>query len=165
MHSKRKRILGMTQGQIIILGILSILLVWSIVTLIDLTSSTEKPSPSNTLPRNTPSLSNPTSIPTLRPNNAVQLRDPDAYHISGDGWFGCNDREYFDKLVEYMVEDDQVFKQVLIDGIFYGECTLFDNGEQVYLNKTVLFSGLVKIRRQGETQELWTFMEAIESNH
>ena len=64
-----------------------------------------------------------------------------------------------------MVEDDQVFKQVLIDGIFYGECTLFDNGEQVYLNKTVLFSGLVKIRRQGETQELWTFMEAIESNH
>jgi hypothetical protein len=121
-------------------------------------------------PYNTTKTIPPTKIPTLRPTIApsikpIQSKDPDAYHISGDSWFGCSDREYFHQLVEYIVDqDDQALEQALTDGILYGECTLFSNGEQVYLKETAIFSGLVKIRRQGETQEFWTFAEAVESN-
>ncbi len=84
------------------------------------------------------------------------------YKISGSH-FGCSDRDYFEKLVDYAVADDvQAFQQALVAGIYVGDCTLFDDGETVYLMDTAIFSGLVKIRRQGDIQEFWTNSEAIE---
>jgi len=42
-----------------------------------------------------------------------------------------------------------------------GTRTLFQNGETVYLTDTGIFSGVVKVRKRGETTEYWTNMEAI----
>jgi hypothetical protein len=38
---------------------------------------------------------------------------------------------------------------------------MFKNGEVVYIADTAIFSGGVKVRRKGETQEYWTNLEAI----
>lgn len=85
-----------------------------------------------------------------------------AHRISGDGWFGCSDRDYFDKLIGYVVDKDtEAFRKALSDGVLVGNCSVFENGESVYLIDTAILSGLVKIRRQGETQEFWTNIEAV----
>jgi hypothetical protein len=82
--------------------------------------------------------------------------------VSGDGWFGCSDRDYFEQIIRYAVDQDtEAFTEAIADGILAGNCTLFENGEPVYLIDTAILSGLVKIRRQGETQEFWTNIEAV----
>jgi len=83
--------------------------------------------------------------------------------ISGDHRFGCSDREYFDKLIGYAVQkDNDAFSQGLASGILAGSCTMFKAGESVYLTDTAILSGLVEVRRKGETQEYWTNLEAVE---
>ena len=82
--------------------------------------------------------------------------------ISGDNWFGSTDRNYFDKLVEYAVQkDNEAFKKALSAGILMGTCTTFKNGEVVFIADTAILSGLVKVRRKGETREYWTNIEAV----
>jgi tetratricopeptide (TPR) repeat protein len=82
--------------------------------------------------------------------------------ISGDNWFGCTNRDYFNKLVGYSVQrDEAAFTNALIAGLHNGTCTMFKNGEVVYIADTAIFSGGVKVRRKGETQEYWTNLEAI----
>ena len=106
-----------------------------------------------------------TSTPTAPSNTSIEPRNPDAYHITGNNWYGCNSKEYFKKLVGYSADNDrQAFEDALIEGMLYGDCTIFDYNEQVFLLKSELFSGMVKIRRQGETQEYWTYMEAVDAN-
>jgi len=83
--------------------------------------------------------------------------------ISGSQWFGCSDREYFEKLIGYAVDkDNEAFKRALAAGVVADNCTLFKNGEAVYTVDTAVFSGLVKVRRKGETQEYWTNLEAVD---
>jgi len=83
--------------------------------------------------------------------------------IKDDHRFGCSDREYFEKLISYAVQkDNQAFSQGLAAGILAGSCTMFTAGEQVYITDTAIFSGLVEVRRKGETQEYWTNLEAVE---
>jgi len=82
--------------------------------------------------------------------------------ISGDNWFGCIDRKHFEKLVDYAVQkDEQAFRRALAAGILAGTCTMFKDGEAVYITDTAIFSGLVKVRRKGELQEFWTNIEAV----
>ena len=82
--------------------------------------------------------------------------------ISGDNWYACTDRDYFEKLVRYAVQkDNQAFAKALTTGLLVGTCTAFKNGEVVYIADTAIFSGLVKVRRKGETQEYWTNIEAV----
>ena len=82
--------------------------------------------------------------------------------IAGDHRFGCSDRDYFDKLVGYAVQkDNDAFSQGLAAGILAGTCTMFKVGESVYITDTAIFSGLVEVRRKGETQEYWTNLEAV----
>ena len=38
---------------------------------------------------------------------------------------------------------------------------MFTNGEVVYIADTAIFSGLVKVRRRGDTNEYWTNLEAV----
>ena len=83
-------------------------------------------------------------------------------HISGSSWYGCIDRRYFKKLTEYAVDrDEEAFKTALTAGLLSGACTLFRDGEIVYITDTAVLSGLVKVRRKGETEEYWTNIEAI----
>lgn len=128
---------------------------------------TSIPNTPNVVPKST-TRPNPTSTPITQPNSSIPPRDADMYTISyeSSSWFGCSDREYFSQIVKYIVDEDkQAAEQALNVGIYYGECTIFGSGEQVYLTGTAIFSGLVKIRRKGETQEFWTYAEAVVSNH
>jgi hypothetical protein len=83
-------------------------------------------------------------------------------HISGGDWFGCTDRDYFEKIARYAAQKDQTaFEKALTAGIAAGICTLFSDGETVYVADTAILSGLVKVRRPGEVVEYWTNLEAI----
>ena len=73
------------------------------------------------------------------------------------------DRDEFGRLVNYAVQNDQeALSQALTRAVYNGTCTLFQNGETVYLTDTGIFSGVAKVRKRGETTEYWTNMEAIQ---
>ena len=75
---------------------------------------------------------------------------------------GCKSREYFEKLFRYVADGDkEAAKKAYMAGLLSGECTSFKKGEQVFTTDTAIFSGLVKLRRKGETVEYWTNFEAI----
>jgi hypothetical protein len=83
--------------------------------------------------------------------------------ISGDNLFGCTDREYFEKIMNYAVQKDtEAVKQGLMTGISLRKCTAFKSGEEVFLVDTATFPGLIKVRRKGEVVEYWTNVEATE---
>ena len=83
--------------------------------------------------------------------------------ISGNSYVGCTNKKYYNKLVDYAVQNDDVaFKKALMAGVLAGICTMFKSGEKVYITDTSFFSGLVKVRRPGETIEYWTAIEAVE---
>ena len=82
--------------------------------------------------------------------------------ISGDKFFGCTDLDYHKKLTNYAVQKDmEAFTKSLTEGLLLGKCTLFKSGEEVFLVDTVVFSGLIKLSRKGDTVEYWTIIEAI----
>lgn len=82
--------------------------------------------------------------------------------VHGDHWIGCTDRDYFDKLITYATQhDEQAYRTALFDGLRAGTCTSFVDGERVFIVDTAIFSGLVKVRRVGDTAEYWTNSEAV----
>jgi len=101
------------------------------------------------------------SSTSSRPSRSAVTAGQDK-QITDDHRFGCSDREYFEKLVSYAVQkDNQAFSRGLAAGILAGSCTMFKAGEVVYITDTAIFSGLVEVRRKGETQEYWTNLEAV----
>lgn len=85
-----------------------------------------------------------------------------AQTVTGSTWFGCSDREQFEKLVGYQVDRDRdAFMAGLTSGVISGSCVMFKDGERVFMTDTAMFSGPVRVRRQGETQEFWTNIEAV----
>src|SRR5215510_1507172 len=88
--------------------------------------------------------------------------EAESRRISGDTFFGCTDLDYHKKLTQYAVQKDiEAFTKGLTDGLLHGKCTLFKTGEEVVLVDTVMFSGLIKLSRKGDTVEYWTIIEAI----
>lgn len=88
----------------------------------------------------------------------------ETYNIQGKSWIGCIDKEDYETLIGYAVDGDQAaFEQAFFEGLLAGTCTMFEDGEPVYLEDTALFSGLVQLRRPGETKAYWTAMEAIKT--
>ena len=87
----------------------------------------------------------------------------ETYQIAEGKWFGCETKEEFNKLLDYLLDDDyEAFNNALAIGLMTGTCTIFESGETVYLEDTSILSGLVKVRRPGETREYWTNLEALE---
>lgn len=83
-------------------------------------------------------------------------------HIVGDSFFGCADKDYFSELVGYAVDKDvEAFKKGLRTGMLTGQCTMFKNEDEVFLTDTSIFSGLVQVRRRGDTTAYWTNLEAV----
>jgi hypothetical protein len=81
-------------------------------------------------------------------------------HISGEHWFGSTTKEEFDKLEHYLWEkDSDAFMAAWIDGVIAQTVTAFKDGESVYVEGRAM--GIVKVRRQGETKEYWTNVEAV----
>lgn len=75
---------------------------------------------------------------------------------------GCQDRDVLSKLTRYAVDKDQeAFKTAAMAAVLSGQCIVFKKGETVFLMDTAIFSGLVQLRRKGETVEYWTNFEAI----
>jgi hypothetical protein len=87
------------------------------------------------------------------------------YHIDGSGWFGCTTEELFDEIAGYRTNGDKdAFVAAMTEGILTGECTLFEDGEAVYLEDTAIWSGMVQVRRPGERTKYWTNFEAAKSD-
>jgi len=88
--------------------------------------------------------------------------EAESRRIAGDKFFGCTDLDYHKKLTNSAVQKDmETFTKDLTDGLLLGKCTLFKSGEEVFLVDTTLFSGLIKVRRKGDTVEYWAIIEAI----
>jgi hypothetical protein len=87
------------------------------------------------------------------------------YHIEGEGWFGCTTKELFDEISGYRVAGDkQAFVDAMTAGLMTGDCTMFEDGETVYLEDTSIWSGMVQVRRPGERLKYWTNFEAAKSD-
>ena len=83
--------------------------------------------------------------------------------IDGSSWFGCMNQGDYSDLVTYAVQGDSAaFNQAVALGLVLGTTTRFTDGEKVFLMETKVFSGLVRIRREGETTGYWTSMEALD---
>ena len=100
--------------------------------------------------------------PTTPTPAASGERDAPNLQTVSRATFGCVHREYMDKLAKYRADNDrEAWMSALQAGTTAGECAQFAPGEKVFLDDTALFSGLVKIRKPGETVAYWTIMEAI----
>jgi len=87
---------------------------------------------------------------------------PGEHTIASDKLFGCTDRDEFEKIIGFAVEkDSDAFGKELATGMLSGQCVMFSAGETVFLSDTAMFSGLIQVRRKGETLAYWTNLEAI----
>ena len=92
----------------------------------------------------------------------VEHVEAESRRIASETFFGCTDLDYHKKLTNYAVQKDmEAFTKSLTEGLLLGKCTLFKSGEEVFLVDTVVFSGLIKLSRKGDTVEYWTIIEAI----
>ncbi|WP_038388780.1 hypothetical protein [Bradyrhizobium elkanii] len=76
--------------------------------------------------------------------------------------YGCKSKDVRGRLTGYAIDGDkEAFQKALLVGVMSGECKLFDEGEQVYLTDTSIFSGLVCVRPKGALDCFWTNIEAV----
>ena len=83
-----------------------------------------------------------------------------ALYVTKENYPASASRTYLEKFVEYSVAKDHQAAQKLLDS---GLVILLKPGIEVYLVDTKFWSGMVKVRPKGYTQEFWTLSEAIYS--
>lgn len=71
---------------------------------------------------------------------------------------GCVDKESLTQVEHLAHEDD---KNALSAMTLSGRCVMLHAGEKAYLEESHGFSGYIEIRREGETRNLWTIIEAF----
>lgn len=82
--------------------------------------------------------------------------------VKSGTWLGCKDKDTKNELTDYLVDNDRVaVERAAMGYMLEGRCTIFKTGERVFVVDAALFSGLVKIRREGEYVSYWTNYEAI----
>ena len=87
------------------------------------------------------------------------------HYIHGNYYFGCTTKEKFDELLGYSTDNDmKAFTQAFNEGLVEGTVVAFKNRETVYVEDAPFLSGMVKLRRYGETQTYWTVSGAIGEN-
>jgi hypothetical protein len=87
-------------------------------------------------------------------NGAILIQERD--------WPGCSTKELMNRLISYIVaKDESAFEQLMTIGEISGECTVFKQGEKVFLVEGEVFTGLAKVRRAGDIAEYWVQAEAI----
>src|SRR5260370_23357683 len=78
-------------------------------------------------------------------------------HIKDDNRFGCVDREYYEKLIKYIVDGDkEAFSHALAAAVITGQCTLFKVAEAVFITDTPIFHRPFQFSAEGKTTEYWT---------
>lgn len=106
-----------------------------------------------------PKASNPVKTPAVNESKDTTAAEN---RIKGKDWFGASSRELREKMAKFAVQKDSAaFGKLMTAGLLTGEITMFKDGEKVILMDTAIFSGLVKVRREGEIAEFWTNFEAI----
>lgn len=89
-------------------------------------------------------------------NNKTSI-DKSSTYITQSGKMGSYNKESMEKLVRYSTYNDlEAINQLL----YSGEIFEIPQGQEAYVVESE-FPGKVKIRLKGETQEIWTFIEAI----
>ena len=82
--------------------------------------------------------------------------------ISGSNFFGCRDRAKFDELNGYLhTQDRAAFIGSVGRAYRAGDCRPFTAGETVFVSDTALFSGMIRVRPQGENESWWAYAEAV----
>lgn len=82
--------------------------------------------------------------------------------INGDGTTGFINKEQALRVRTYAKQDDsQAFKKAMMEARIQGTLASFTKGEIVYCVDTDIWSGLVKVRRQGDTTEYWTAKDFV----
>ncbi len=79
---------------------------------------------------------------------SVNLTRAGSQKISQGVFYGCSDRNYWDKIESYLIQEDrEAFEKALRAGMIKETCVWLETGEEVF----VVFrtSGLIKVRRQG----------------
>lgn len=95
-----------------------------------------------------------TSTPA-RPSDGSMTVQPGA-------WFGYRTREAMDKATKMAAQGDKdAWGKFMVQAMTAGGLTQLKPGEVVYVEDTAMMSGVVKIRRKGETTGWWTNYEAV----
>lgn len=82
--------------------------------------------------------------------------------IKNGSWPGCATKEMMAKVEGFArAKDEEAFAKFMLDGELNGSCTVFSEGEKVFLVEGEVFSGLAKVRREGEIVEYWIAREAF----
>lgn len=91
-------------------------------------------------------------------NNDVRSRS-----IVGEDWFGFSKKEDLNNATEYANNGDkEAWASAMTKGMLNGTIIRFKNGEKIFVKDIEMFSGIVKLRRKGDTKEYWTNYEAIQ---
>ncbi len=77
-------------------------------------------------------------------------------------WIGYRDMDTLQRATRLAVEGDKAaYSKLMGNGVARGICNMLKPGEEVFVEDTAMFFGLVKIRREGETNGWWTNSEAV----
>lgn len=102
------------------------------------------------------------AVPSMQtaPATANTAKNPMALIVQGDNWIGTISRQTYTDLTRYAVQGDQdAFVKAASRGLINGNITHFKAGEELFLVKMEIFTGLMKVRRKGDTAEYWTSVE------
>ncbi|WP_252180210.1 hypothetical protein [Endozoicomonas sp. 4G] len=77
--------------------------------------------------------------------------------------FACQSKDFYSKTALYAAQGDRdAFVKSLGAGILTGECIMLEPGQKIFISDTELLSGLVRLRKPGETVEYWTDVSMTE---
>lgn len=75
---------------------------------------------------------------------------------------GCQSRDDLGKYVRFLVDKDEALaKQFIASKFMTNECRVLEEGTEVNITDTAIFSGLVQVRPQGEMDSWWTNIERV----
>jgi hypothetical protein len=112
-------------------------------------------------------LSNRTREPPALPKFGEPVehtaRQPGWHKITVPVALACHERADFERLTRIRVSGDQVALQKALAVAVYGNfCTALHAGDEVSLEDTAILSGVVQVRRRGETLPYWTDLAFID---
>lgn len=84
--------------------------------------------------------------------------------INGQYVFGCISKDDYSSLIKILASgDDSAFENLLARHFASGRCKPLKSGAPAYTEDASMFSGMIKVRIQGETTGYWTTMESTKS--
>lgn len=76
---------------------------------------------------------------------------------------GCVAKRDLKDLIDYSRHhDDEAFNAALYEGLSNGTMDIFNVGDEVYVSDIGVFSGMLTVRRKGDTTKYWIVKEAVD---